>query len=178
MIDKLLERLAPGCADPRNEHARARVGMLAGGLGIALNLTLFGMKLAIGILSGSVAILSDAFNNISDTGSSLVALIGMRMAARRPDREHPFGHGRAEYVSALIVAMMILLVAFELIRESVAKFFAPEPVAVSAQMLAALGASILVKLGMFGYNRALGRRIDSSVLAAAASDSLNDVIVT
>jgi cation diffusion facilitator family transporter len=169
---------APGCEDPRNEGARTRVGMLAGGLGIGFNLTLFGVKLAIGILSGSVAILSDAFNNISDTGSSLVALIGMRVSARRPDREHPFGHGRAEYVSALIVAMMIFVVAVELLKESVTKLFNPEPVAVSLPMLAVLALSILVKLFMFGYNRALGRRIDSSVLMAAASDSKNDVVVT
>jgi cation diffusion facilitator family transporter len=154
------------------------VGMLAGGLGIGFNLALFTMKLAIGILSGSVAILSDAFNNISDTSSSLVALIGMRMAARRPDREHPFGHGRAEYVSALIVAMMIFVVATELLKESAKKLVAPEPIQVSLPMLLALGASILIKLFMFGYNRALGRRIDSSVLFAAASDSMNDVIVT
>ena len=152
--------------------------MLAGSLGIGFNLTLFAVKLAIGILSGSVAILSDAFNNISDTGSSLVALIGMRMAARRPDREHPFGHGRAEYVSALIVAMMIFVVATELLKESVKKLVAPEPIQVSLPMLLVLGASILVKLVMFGYNRALGQRIDSSVLMAAASDSMNDVVVT
>jgi divalent metal cation (Fe/Co/Zn/Cd) transporter len=111
VIDSLLQKYAPGYGDPRNESARARVGVLAGSLGIGFNLTLFGAKLAIGILSGSVAILSDAFNNISDTGSSVVALIGMRVSARRPDREHPFGHGRAEYVSALIVSMMIFLVA-------------------------------------------------------------------
>ena len=178
MVDSLLKKYAPGYEDPRNERSRARVGMLAGSLGIGFNLTLFAMKLAIGILSGSVAILSDAFNNISDTGSSLVALIGMRMAARRPDREHPFGHGRAEYISALIVAMMIFVVATELLKESVKKLVAPEPIQVSLPMLLALGASILIKLFMFGYNRALGRRIDSSVLFAAASDSMNDVIVT
>jgi cation diffusion facilitator family transporter len=178
MIDSLLSKFAPGHEDPRNEQARTKVGMLAGGLGIGFNLLLFTMKLAIGILSGSVAILSDAFNNISDTGSSLVALIGMRLAARKPDREHPFGHGRAEYVSALIVAMMVFVVAIELLKESISKLFAPEPIAVSPLMLVALGASILVKLGMFGYNRVLGRRIDSSVLYAAACDSINDVVVT
>lgn len=178
MIERLLQKFAPGYDDAKNDHSRARVGMLAGALGIGFNLTLFAVKLAIGILSGSVAILSDAFNNISDTGSSLVALIGMRLSARKPDREHPFGHGRAEYVSALIVAMMIFLVAVELLKESVAKLVAPEPVAVSLPMLLVLGASILVKLFMFTYNRFLGRRIDSSVLAAAASDSMNDVIVT
>lgn len=178
MIEKLLQGYAPGYEDPKNERARARVGMLAGGLGIGFNLALFAVKLAVGILSGSVAILSDAFNNISDTGSSLVALIGMRLSARRPDREHPFGHGRAEYVSALIVSMMIFLVAAELLKESVGKLISPEPVAVSAPMLLALGASILVKLFMFAYNRSLGRRIDSSVLIAAAADSMNDVIVT
>lgn len=178
MIERLLQKYAPGYDDAKNDRSRARVGMLAGALGIGFNLTLFAMKLAIGILSGSVAILSDAFNNISDTGSSLVALIGMRVSARKPDREHPFGHGRAEYVSALIVSMMIFLVAVELLKESVAKLITPEPVAVSLPMLLALGASILVKLFMFAYNRFLGRRIDSSVLAAAASDSMNDVVVT
>jgi cation diffusion facilitator family transporter len=174
----MLQRVAPGYEDAKNDLSRARVGMLAGALGIGFNLTLFVVKLILGILSGSVAILSDAFNNISDTGSSLVALIGIRMAARRPDREHPFGHGRAEYVSALIVAMMIFLVAAELLKESVGKLISPEPIKVSLPMLLALGASIVVKLFMFAYNRFLGRRTDSSVLAAAASDSLNDVIVT
>ncbi len=178
MVDFLLRKFVKGYGGAMDEAVRSRVGMLAGGLGIGFNLLLFSMKLAIGILSGSVAILSDAFNNISDTGSSVVALIGMRLAARRPDREHPFGHGRAEYVSALIVAMMILLVAVELLKESVTKLISPEPVSVSVPMLIALVASILVKLFMFGYNRALGRRIDSSVLMAAASDSRNDVIVT
>ena len=178
MIERLLQAYAPGYEEPKNDLARARVGVLAGALGIGFNLILFAVKLSIGILSGSVAILSDAFNNISDTGSSLVALIGMRLSARKPDREHPFGHGRAEYVSALIVSMMIFLVAIELLKESVGKLVSPEPVAVSLPMLLVLGASILVKLFMFAYNRFLGRRIDSSVLAAAASDSMNDVIVT
>ena len=178
MIERLLQSYVPGYEDGKNDLARARVGVLAGALGIGFNLILFAVKLSIGILSGSVAILSDAFNNISDTGSSLVALIGMRLSARKPDREHPFGHGRAEYVSALIVSMMIFLVAIELLKESVGKLVSPEPVAVSLPMLLVLGASILVKLFMFAYNRFLGRRIDSSVLAAAASDSMNDVIVT
>ena len=178
MIERLLQAYAPGYEEPKNDLARARVGVLAGALGIGFNLILFAVKLSIGILSGSVAILSDAFNNISDTGSSLVALIGMRLSARKPDREHPFGHGRAEYVSALIVSMMIFLVAIELLKESVGKLVSPAPVAVSMLMLLVLGASILVKLFMFAYNRFLGRRIDSSVLAAAASDSMNDVIVT
>jgi len=173
-----MKRLAPGYDDPLNEAARARAGVLAGAAGVALNLALFAAKLIIALLSGSVAVLSDAFNNISDTGSSLVSLIGMRVAARRPDREHPFGHGRAEYVSALVVAMMIFLVAVELLKESIKKLVAPETVVVSTPMLLVLGASILVKLGMFAFNRALGRRIDSSVLTAAASDSLNDVVVT
>ncbi len=178
MIDFLLNRLAPGWRAPGNAAARARVGVAAGGMGIALNLLLFAAKLAVGLLSGSVAILSDAFNNISDTGSSLVALIGMRLAARRPDREHPFGHGRAEYVSALIVAMMILLVALELVKASVEKLIAPEAVSVSPAVLAVLAASVVVKLAMFGANRALARRIGSSVLTAAAADSLNDAVVT
>lgn len=173
-----MKRLAPGYDDPLNEAARARAGVLAGAAGVALNLALFAAKLIIALLSGSVAVLSDAFNNISDTGSSLVSLIGMRVAARRPDREHPFGHGRAEYVSALVVAMMIFLVAVELLKESIKKLIAPETVVVSTPMLLVLGASILIKLGMFAFNRALGRRIDSSVLTAAASDSLNDVVVT
>jgi len=178
LIDFVMKRLAPGYDDPLNEAARARAGVLAGAAGVALNLALFAAKLIIALLSGSVAVLSDAFNNISDTGSSLVSLIGMRVAARRPDREHPFGHGRAEYVSALVVAMMIFLVAVELLKESIKKLVAPETVVVSTPMLLVLGASILVKLGMFAFNRALGRRIDSSVLTAAASDSLNDVVVT
>jgi cation diffusion facilitator family transporter len=178
MIGYLLKRFVPGHENGMDESVRRRIGTLAGAVGIGLNLALFALKLAIGLISGSVAVLSDALNNISDSGSSLVALIGMRVAGRRPDREHPFGHGRAEHVSALVVALLIMLVASELLKESAVKLFRPQPIALSPAMLVALGASALVKLWMYGFNRSLGRKIESGVLMAAAVDSRNDVFVT
>lgn len=152
--------------------------MLAGALGILCNLVLFAVKLTIGRLMNSISILSDAFNNLSDMGSSVISILGAKMSNRRPDREHPFGHGRMEYIASFLVACIIFIVGFELLRSSVDKILHPEPVRFSVVLVVILSLSLLVKLWMFSYNRYMGKQIDSTVLRAAASDSLNDVAAT
>lgn len=158
--------------------ARIRLGERCSLAGIALNLLLFAGKLAAGWLSGSVAVTADAVNNLSDAGSSVVALLGFRLGRRRPDAEHPYGHARMEYVSALLVAVMILVMALELLRGAVEKLLQPSPLSVSGLTLAVLAASIAVKLGMFFLFRRMGRRIASASLLAAATDALSDCAAT
>ena len=152
--------------------------MLCGLVGIALNVLLCGLKLFAGFLSGSIAITGDALNNLSDAGSSVVSLLGFHMAAQEPDRDHPFGHGRMEYISGLIVAMLIILMGFELFKSSVGKILHPEAVTFHPVILAILALSIAVKLYMCAYNRGIGRRIRSSAMAATAADSLSDAAAT
>ena len=161
-----------------DEKVRARYAVLGSTLGILCNLFLFAIKLAVGLLCGSMAVISDAFNNLSDTGSSLIALIGSKMSTKKPDKEHPFGHGRLEYIAALIIAFLILVVGIELLQSAGQKILHPEPVAWNAWLAAALGVSVLVKLWMFSYHRYLGKATDSKVLLAASKDSLSDCIAT
>ena len=157
---------------------RLRAGKRAGLVGIAVNLSLFAAKLTAGLFAGSVAVMADAFNNLSDAGSSIVTLVGFRMAAAPPDREHPFGHGRMEYVSALVVAVMILLAGLEFLKSSVERILSPGETAFGALTFAVLGASILAKTGLALFYRRAGRRTDSGTLRAAAADSRNDVLCT
>lgn len=161
-----------------DSSVREAYGILAGFVGIACNLILCAMKFVIGTLSGSIAIQADAVNNLSDVGSSAVMLIGSKMAGKPADREHPYGHARMEYIAALIIAFFILIVGFELGRESVMKIIAPEPVEFSMAMIAVLVGSILVKLWMSRFTANIGRRINSSTMSAATSDSIADVIST
>ena len=161
-----------------DSSVREAYGILAGVVGIACNLILCAMKFVIGTLSGSIAIQADAVNNLSDVGSSAVMLIGSKMAGKPADREHPYGHARMEYIAALIIAFLILVVGFELGRESIQKIIAPEPVEFSVAMIAVLVSSILVKLWMSRFTANIGRRIESSTMSAATSDSISDVIST
>ena len=167
-----------GNLEPQDPEARRRCGILSGGIGIALNLLLFGGKLTAGILTASIAITADAFNNLSDAASSVVTLVGFRLAGREADEEHPFGHGRMEYLAGLVVAMLILLVGVELAQSSLQKIIHPEPVSFSVLSAGILSASILVKLWMFWFNRGLSRAIRSAALAATAADSLSDAAAT
>ena len=157
---------------------RTAYGVLCGAVGIALNLLLFAGKFFAGTLSGSIAITADAFNNLSDAGSSVVTLLGFRIAAKTPDPDHPFGHGRAEYLSGLAVAMLILLMGVELARESFEKILHPELVDFSWLVVAILTVSICVKLYMAVYNHSVGRRMNAPALLAAATDSLSDCVST
>ena len=157
---------------------REKYCVLGGILGIICNMFLFVLKLLIGSAMGSIAIVSDAFNNLSDTGSSLVSIIGAKLSNMRPDKEHPFGHGRLEYISSLIVSFIIILVGFELFKTSAVKIFEPEEINFNPILTVILFISVLVKVWMFSYNRYLGRAVNAGVLLATARDSLNDVIAT
>lgn len=162
-------------ADP---DVREAYGTLSGILGIALNTVLFIAKYFAGVLAGSIAIIADAFNNLSDAGSSLITLFGFRLAGKKPHSDHPFGHGRYEYIAGLIVSMLIVMMGFTLAKDSVSKILHPEPVEFSIVSAAILGVSILVKLYMSVYNRWLARRIESVAMKATATDSLSDAIAT
>lgn len=165
--------------DGREEAAvRKAYGILCGAVGIALNALLFLGKLLAGTVSGSIAITADAFNNLSDAGSSFITLLGFQLAGQKADAHHPFGHGRLEYLSGLAVAMLILLMGFELLQSSVGKILHPAPVEASVLVAAILCASIAVKLYMAYYNWRLGTRLDSSAMRATAMDSLCDSAAT
>ena len=157
---------------------RQASGQLCGVVGIGLNLLLFAVKFFAGTLSGSIAITADAFNNLSDAGSSLVTLLGFRLAGRKPDPEHPFGHGRMEYISGLVVAGLIVLMGVELFKSSLKKILQPEAIVSSPLVLLILALSVAVKLYMFYYNRSIGKRIKSSAMTATATDSLSDAVST
>lgn len=178
MIKFLIKKLIPDAENVTDRAVRERYGMLGGILGVICNLFLFAVKTAIGMLMNSIAIISDAFNNLSDLGSSLVTIIGTKMSNRHPDKEHPFGHGRIEYISSLIVSFIIILVGFELMKGSVEKILHPQEIAFQPILVAILTLSVLVKVWMFSYNRYMAKKIDSSVLNATAFDSLNDVYAT
>ena len=153
---------------------RTAYGILCGAVGIGLNLLLFLGKFFAGTLSGSVAITADAFNNLSDAGSSVVTLLGFRIAAKAPDPGHPFGHGRAEYLSGLAVSMLILLMGVELAKESLNKILHPALVEFSWLVIGILAASICVKLYMAMYNRSLGKKLSAPALLAAAEPDAGD----
>ncbi|MBQ7919152.1 MAG: cation transporter [Lachnospiraceae bacterium] len=157
---------------------RTRLGMLCGGIGIGLNTILFGIKLLAGIISNSIAITADAFNNLSDAGSSIIMLFGFKLADEAPDKDHPFGHGRIEYVSGLIVSVFILMVAFELFKSSVNKMIQPVELESSPLVVGILVVSVLIKLIMWIYNRVIGKKIESSAMQATATDSISDAVAT
>ncbi len=178
-MTRLLIKLFLKNADQVEEPSvRAAYGRLAGLVGIFCNVLLFGGKLLAGLLSGSLSVMADAVNNLSDASSSVVTLVGFKLAERPADDGHPYGHARIEYLSGLAVAVMILLIGVELMKSSVDKILHPEPVAFTWLTASILAASILIKLWMAAFNRALGKRIRSAALEATAADSRNDVIST
>ena len=178
MISLLAKWLIPNRDKVENSEVRRAWGSLCGFMGIALNLLLFAGKLAAGALSGSIAVTADAFNNLSDAGSSVVTLLGFRLAGKKPDADHPFGHGRMEYVSGLAVAGLILLMGAELAKSSVEKILRPEAVSFSWLAAAILLLSVGVKVYMYLYNKSVGKKIRSAAMAATASDSLSDTAAT
>lgn len=164
--------------DLENPAVRRAYGILSGTLGIVLNILLFAGKLTAGLISGSVAIVADALNNLSDAGSSVITLIGFRMAGQKPDKGHPFGHGRIEYISGLIVSMLIILMGFELGKSSVGKIISPGETEFSVVAAVILAVSVLVKLYMCCYNGKVGKKISSPAMKVTATDSLGDCIST
>ena len=157
---------------------RKAYGILCGAVGIGFNVLLFLGKFFAGTISGSIAITADAFNNLSDAGSSFVTMLGFQLAGQKPDSDHPFGHGRIEYLSGLAVSLLILLMGFELGRSSVEKILHPEPVDSSPLVIVILCVSIAVKLYMTFYNRRLGKQLNSAAMEATGMDSLSDSVAT
>ncbi len=176
MTQLLLRLFVP--ADLTSPKARTAAGVLSGCVGIACNLLLFLGKALVGLLTGSVSIAADSMNNLSDASGSIVTLIGFRMADKPADAHHPYGHARAEYLSGLVVAALILVIGLELGKSSLGKIFHPTPVEFSWIAMGILAASICVKLWMYCFNRTIGRRIGSTALEATAADSRNDCLTT
>ena len=172
---RLFVKNADQTSDPK---VRAAVGTLSGIVGILCNFFLFLGKVIIGTLSGSVSITADAMNNLSDAASSIVTLVGFKLAEQPADAEHPYGHARFEYLSGLVVSAMIVIIGFELAKTSVGKILSPVPVVFSAPLAAVLVLSIAVKLWLCLFNRTLGRKINSTTLLATSEDSRNDIITT
>ena len=178
MINFIAKHWIPDYRKYQDKRVRQQYGILCGIVGIFLNILLFAGKLFVGGLSHSIAIMADAFNNLSDAGSSLILLFGFRLAGQKPDPEHPFGHGRLEYVAGLIVSMIIMVMAVELMRSSGQKILHPEEVIWHTGTLVMLIVSILVKLYMFTYNRSYGKKIASAAMGATALDSISDAVAT
>ena len=178
MITFFARRFIPDCENTSSPPVRLAYGLLSSIVGILLNLLLFAGKLAAGFFSHSVAITADAFNNLSDAGSSLITLIGFRLSSHKPDPDHPFGHGRVEYLTGLAVSVLILLMGVELIKSSFRKILAPESVVFSPLVIVILLISILTKIYMAYYNRQIGQKIDSASMKATALDSLSDTVAT
>ena len=178
MVTILINLLIKEKDDVKNPAVRQQYGMLCGTVGIVLNVLLFLGKFLAGAVSNSISVTADAFNNLSDAGSSCVTLVGFKMAGAKPDVGHPFGHGRIEYIAGLIVSGAILLMAVELVRTSADKIFHPQKVEFRMLTAAILLVSILVKLYMAYYNYRIGKKVDSAAMRATATDSLSDTCAT
>ena len=178
MIELLAKKWIRDYESVQLPAVRTAYGTLCSAVGIVLNLLLCAGKLLAGVLSGSVAIVADALNNLSDAGSSIVTLLGFKLAGKKPDADHPFGHGRMEYLSGLAVSMLILLMGFAMLKTSFQKIRVPEPVVFSWISVGVLLASIAVKFYMSWYNRRIGEKINSTAMLATAVDSLSDCIST
>lgn len=178
MTEWLLRHFVKDHENIQDAAVRSACGRLAGLVGIVCNLLLVAGKLTVGSVSGSVSIIADGLNNLSDAASSVIALVGFKVAARTADKEHPFGHGRFEYIAGLAVAVMILVIGIELGQSSLAKIISPTPVAFGFWGFAVLMASILLKVWMAVFNRSMGQRISSATLQAVSADSRNDAIAT
>lgn len=164
--------------DYQSPAVRRAYGTLCSVVGIFLNILMFAGKFIAGNIANSVSITADAFNNLSDAGSSIITLFGFRLSGKKPDPDHPFGHGRIEYLSGLAVSVLILLMGFELMKSSITKLIHPEPVEASLLAGGIMVAAILIKLYMAFYNKTIGKKIDSAAMAAVAADSLSDTIST
>lgn len=178
MTDFLVNKFIKDSTNIESTEVRTRYGMLASVVGIFCNVLLFSVKLTIGLILSSLAVTADAFNNLSDAASSIISFIGVKMAGKPADAEHPFGHGRIEYIAALIVSFLVIEVGFTFFKSSISKILHPEEISFDLVPFVILILSILVKLWMAFFNNKLGKRIDSKVMLATAADSLGDIITT
>lgn len=178
MINLLIKIFVKNPEDVTDARTRQEYGVLSGGVGIVCNLVLFLLKMLAGLLTGAVSVAADAFNNLADAGSSIVTLIGFKMAGKPADEEHPFGHGRIEYLAGLFVALAILFMGYELLKISIEKVFHPEEIDFSWISVMILAASIIVKMLLARFNFQLGKKISSEAMKATGTDSLSDCIST
>ncbi|MDO5402235.1 MAG: cation diffusion facilitator family transporter [Eubacteriales bacterium] len=178
MICLLVRAFVKDYENVKDPEVRQRYGMFSGAVGIFCNVLLFAAKFVAGTITGSVSIAADAFNNLSDAGSSIVTMLGFKIAGKPADPEHPYGHGRVEYIAGLVVAAAIVVMGFELLKSSFEKILNPEHMEFSILSVAILFASIVVKMWMAYFYRKLGKRISSSAMEATATDSLSDCIST
>lgn len=178
MINVLVKKFVKNHEEIHDLQVRAAYGMLSGGVGIFCNVLLFALKLMVGLGVKSLSVMSDAFNNLADAASSVIGFVGTKLASQPADEEHPFGHGRMEYIVAMVVAFIVVEVGLSLFKGSIDKILHPTDIAFSLVSVGILAASILVKLWLAHFNRTLGERINSSVMKATAADSLGDVLAT
>jgi len=178
MIKLIIKKTIKNYKDTENEKVRESYGVLAGILGIICNFILFCVKLVIGTLMNSIAITSDAMNNLSDMGSSVISIVSSKMSNQKPDKDHPFGHGRIEYLSSLLVSAIILFIGIELASSSLKKIFTQADTNITTLTIVILVISVLIKIWMFLYNYKFAKRINSLGMKATAIDSINDAIAT
>ena len=178
MTELLVKWFVKDCDNTEDVKVRTSYGVLSSMVGICCNLLLFTAKLILGLVSQSISVMADAFNNLSDAASSIIGFVGVKMAQKPADEDHPFGHGRIEYISAFIVAFLVIQVGFSLFKTSVGKIQNPQDMVFSGSTVAVLALSIGVKLWLGFFNRCLGKRIQSTVMMATAADSLGDVAAT
>lgn len=186
MIKLLVKKFVKNHEDIKNPHVRESYGVLGGVLGIICNIVLFVVKLLVGIFLNAISIMSDAFNNLTDSFSSIVSIISAKLSNKKPDKDHPFGHGRVEYIATLIVSFIIVLVGFELLTSSVENLINgikgnSTPLQTGTMLYISMGilaCSLLVKLWMYSYNKYLGKKIDSGVLLASSADSISDALTS
>lgn len=178
MVDFLVHKFVNDYENTENAKVRTSYGVMASMVGIFCNMLLFAGKFTVGLVLHSVSVLADAFNNLSDAASSVIGFVGVKMASKPADQDHPFGHGRIEYIAALIVSFLVIEVGLSFLKTAVGKIREPEELAFSAISVMVLLASIGVKLWMAYFNRKLGKRIHSSVMMATATDAMGDVVTT
>lgn len=177
MINRVIDKLVQG-RDYQVAEERERIGRISGMLGILLNFILFAVKGLLGLFTGSIALIADAFNNLTDTASSIITIIGFKMANKAPDKEHPYGHGRIEYLTGLAISVLIIVVGYQFVVSSVKKILSPSPVTSSALIILILVLSLGFKLFIYHFNRRVGKIVDSSTLLATAQDAIGDVLTT
>lgn len=178
MFKILVKKFIKNYTDFDNSKVRAQYGTFCSVISIGCNIVLVVFKLTMGVITHSIAIQADGLNNLSDVGSNLASLFGFKLANKHPDSEHPYGHGRMEYVAGLIIAFLILLVGFQALKESILKIISPQKVTFTIVAVIILAVSILIKLWMASFNRYASKKINSATLLAASQDSLNDVLAT
>jgi cation diffusion facilitator family transporter len=178
MTQLLVKLFVKDYTNTDKSKVRTAYGVLTSIVGIICNITLFGIKITIGLIINSISVMADAFNNLSDAASSIIGLIGVKLAERPADKEHPFGHGRFEYIAALAVAFLILQVGISCFKSAFTKILNPEIVGFNWILVGILSISVLVKVWLSLFNRTLGKRINSSVMKATAADALGDVLIT